>query len=63
MLKNIQGIQRKIEELQPQAFPGENIKEYSTAVLALTETLTNASQSVPTRTHIGHHRQAVDCRW
>jgi hypothetical protein len=34
-LEYIQGIQRKIEELQPQSFLGENIKEYGTEVLAL----------------------------
>jgi hypothetical protein len=43
-LKYIQGIQKQIEELKPQEFPGENITEYGTAVLNLAELLTNAGR-------------------
>jgi hypothetical protein len=43
-LQYVQGIQRAIEDLKPQSFPGENIKEYGTAILKLAETLTNAGR-------------------
>jgi hypothetical protein len=43
-LKYLQGIQKQIEELKPQAFPGENIKEYGKTILDLAETLTNAGR-------------------
>jgi hypothetical protein len=43
-LKYLQGIQKQIEELKPQAFPGENIKEYGKTILDLAEILTNAGR-------------------
>jgi hypothetical protein len=43
-LKYIQGIQKQIEELKPQAFPGENIKEYGRDILDLAEILTNTGR-------------------
>jgi formyltetrahydrofolate synthetase len=43
-LQYIQGIQKQIEELKPQAFAGENIKEYGKDVLQLAELLTNAGK-------------------
>jgi hypothetical protein len=35
MLKYIQGIQKKIKELQPQSFSAKKVEDYRTEVLAL----------------------------
>jgi hypothetical protein len=43
-MEYLQGIQEQVKILMPQAFPGENIKEYGVAILALAKPLTNAGK-------------------
>jgi hypothetical protein len=43
-MEYLQGIQEQVKTLMPQAFPGENIKEFGVAILALAKPLTNAGK-------------------
>jgi hypothetical protein len=43
-MEYLQGIQEQVKTLLPQAFPGENIKEFRVAILALAKPLTNAGK-------------------
>jgi hypothetical protein len=43
-MEYLQGIQEQVKRLMPQAFPGENIKEYGVAILVLAKPLTTAGK-------------------